>query len=115
MTFRKISLTFLMIALGVSCAHAKKTPKYEPTRLLTAEQAALVQKAVDHQGDGYQATPSHSLGSLQSTLDRPGKRNGRCLSHKRQSVLHLSGHATRTTHDPSSSCNPPARSPRHAR
>jgi len=49
MTFRKISLTFLMIALGVSCAHAKKTPKYEPTRLLTAEQAALVQKAVDRE------------------------------------------------------------------
>jgi hypothetical protein len=49
MTFRKMSLTFLMIAIGVSCAHAKKTPKYEPTRQLTAEQAALVQKAVDRE------------------------------------------------------------------
>jgi len=49
MTFRKISLTFLMIAIAVSCAHAKKTPKYEQTRQLTAEQAALVQKAVDRE------------------------------------------------------------------
>jgi hypothetical protein len=49
MTFRKISLTFLMIAIGVSCAYAKKTPKYEQSRQLTAEQAALVQKAVDRE------------------------------------------------------------------
>jgi hypothetical protein len=49
MTFRKISLTFLMIAIGMSCAYAKKTPKYEQSRQLTAEQAALVQKAVDRE------------------------------------------------------------------
>jgi hypothetical protein len=46
MTFRKIPLTFLMLAMGVSLAHAKKTPKYEQPRQLTAEQAALVEKAV---------------------------------------------------------------------
>lgn len=46
MTFRKIPLTFLMLAVGVSFAHAKKTPKYEQPRQLTAEQAALVEKAV---------------------------------------------------------------------
>ena len=49
MTFRKIPLTFLMIAIGVSCAHAKKTPKYEQPKQLTAEQSALVQKAVDRE------------------------------------------------------------------
>jgi hypothetical protein len=47
MTFRKISLTFLIIILGAACADAKtKEPKYGQTRQLTAEQAALVQKAV---------------------------------------------------------------------
>ncbi len=46
MNLRKILLTFLMITIGVSCASAKKTPKYEQPRQLTAEQAALVQKAV---------------------------------------------------------------------
>src|SRR5208337_2911390 len=47
MTFRKISLTFLIITLGAACAHAKtKEPKYGQARQLTAEQAALVQKAV---------------------------------------------------------------------
>jgi hypothetical protein len=46
MTFRKISLTFLMITLGVACAYAKKEPKYEQAHQLTPEQAALVEKAV---------------------------------------------------------------------
>ncbi|MGC1461638.1 MAG: M48 family metalloprotease [Terracidiphilus sp.] len=46
MTFRKISLTFLMILLSVSCAFAKKQPKYEQARLLTAEQLALVNKSI---------------------------------------------------------------------
>jgi hypothetical protein len=46
MTFRKLSLTFLMITLCVSCAFAKKQPKYEQARLLTAEQAALVNKSI---------------------------------------------------------------------
>jgi hypothetical protein len=49
MSFRKIPLTFLMITIGVSCAYAKKTPKYEQTRQLTAEQAALVEKAVQRE------------------------------------------------------------------
>ena len=47
MTFRKICLTLLTLALGVSSANAKKkTPKFEPGHQLTADQAALVQKAV---------------------------------------------------------------------
>jgi hypothetical protein len=46
MTFRKISLTFLIITLGATCALAKKQPKYEQTHPLTPEQAALVEKAI---------------------------------------------------------------------
>jgi hypothetical protein len=46
MTFRKTSLTFLMITLGAGCAYAKKEPKYEQAHQLTAEQAALVERAV---------------------------------------------------------------------
>jgi len=47
MTFRKISLAFLFFAaLGVSCAYAKKQPKYEQAHQLTPEQAALVEKAI---------------------------------------------------------------------
>jgi hypothetical protein len=49
MTFRKISLTFLILILGVTCAQAKKAPKYGkygPSRQLTPEQAALIEKAV---------------------------------------------------------------------
>src|SRR5271157_392676 len=46
MTFRKISLAFLMISLGVACAYAKKQPKYEQAHQLTPEQAALVERAV---------------------------------------------------------------------
>jgi hypothetical protein len=49
MIFRKIPLTFLIITMGVSCAYAKKTPKYEQPRQLTAEQAALVEKAVQRE------------------------------------------------------------------
>ena len=46
MMFRKISLTFLMITLTVASAYAKKEPKYEQAHQLTAEQAALVEKAI---------------------------------------------------------------------
>jgi hypothetical protein len=46
MTFRKISLTFLLVTLGVACAYAKKEPKYEQAHQLTPEQAALVDKAI---------------------------------------------------------------------
>jgi hypothetical protein len=46
MTLRKFSLTFLVLALTVVCAHAKKQPKFEQARQLTAEQAALVQRAM---------------------------------------------------------------------
>ncbi len=46
MTFRKISLAFLLITLSAACAYAKKQPKYEQAHQLTPEQAALVEKAV---------------------------------------------------------------------
>jgi hypothetical protein len=46
MTFRKISLTFLLITLCVATAYAKKQPKYEQGHQLTPEQAALVQQAI---------------------------------------------------------------------
>ncbi|MGA2754531.1 MAG: M48 family metalloprotease [Terracidiphilus sp.] len=46
MMFRKIPLTFLILTMSVACAHAKKQPKYEQARQLTADQAALVQRAV---------------------------------------------------------------------
>ena len=46
MTFRKIPLTFLILTMGVACAYAKKQPKYEQARQLTADQAALVQRAI---------------------------------------------------------------------
>ena len=42
----KIPFTLLSLLLGVSAAHAKKTPRYEQTHQLTPEQAALVQKAI---------------------------------------------------------------------
>ena len=46
MKFRKISLPFLMITLGISVAYAKKEPKYEKPHQLTPEQSALVEKAI---------------------------------------------------------------------
>ena len=46
MTFRKIPLTFLVLTLGVTCAYAKKQPKYQQAHQLTPEQSALVDKAV---------------------------------------------------------------------
>src|SRR5271165_560820 len=46
MTFRKTSLTFLMITLCAACAYAKKEPKYEQAHQLTPEQAQLVERAM---------------------------------------------------------------------
>ena len=46
MMFRKISLTLLALTLGVTCAYAKKAPKYEQAHQLTPEQNALVEKAI---------------------------------------------------------------------
>jgi hypothetical protein len=47
MTFRKISLTFLILTMSATCSFAaKKQPKYEQARQLTADQNALVQKAI---------------------------------------------------------------------
>ncbi|MDE3186573.1 MAG: hypothetical protein KGM96_03490, partial [Acidobacteriota bacterium] len=50
MTFRKLSITFLILTLGVSCAYAKKkAPQYALANQLTPDQAALVQKAVSQE------------------------------------------------------------------
>src|SRR5580692_7179726 len=46
MMFRKFSLALLILSLGAGCAYAKKQPKFEASRALTPEQAALVQRAV---------------------------------------------------------------------
>jgi hypothetical protein len=46
MTYRKITVALLVLTLGASLAHAKKQPKFEIAHQLTAEQAALVQKAI---------------------------------------------------------------------
>jgi hypothetical protein len=48
MTFRKISLTFLIMAVSLSSAYAKKTneQKYEAVHPLTPEQSALVDRAI---------------------------------------------------------------------
>ncbi|HEX4319290.1 MAG TPA: hypothetical protein VHZ52_00200, partial [Acidobacteriaceae bacterium] len=46
MKFRKISLPFLMLTLGINLAYAKKEPKFEQAHQLTAEQSALVEKAL---------------------------------------------------------------------
>ena len=47
MTFRKIPLTFLILTMGVACAYAKKQPKYEQARQLTADQAQAWLKALN--------------------------------------------------------------------
>jgi len=48
MMFRKIPLALLIFSIGVSCAYAGKgkEPKFQQARQLTAEQAALVQRAI---------------------------------------------------------------------
>src|ERR1700681_4286155 len=46
MTFRKITFTFLIFALSTACVYAKKQPKYEQSHQLTADQSALVLKAI---------------------------------------------------------------------
>ena len=63
MTFRKISLTFLIITLGVTCAYAKKQPKYEQAHQLTPEQAALVEKAIGtRKGADQEHSAAHATG-----------------------------------------------------
>ena len=49
MTFRKFPLAFLVLALCTPFAHAKKQPKYEQAHQLTADQAALVQRAMERE------------------------------------------------------------------
>ena len=46
MKFWKTSLPFLVLVLSLTPAFAKKEPKYEQAHQLTAEQAALVEKAI---------------------------------------------------------------------
>src|SRR5580692_7902497 len=49
MTFRKISLAFLILTVSTTCAFAKKEPKYEAVHPLTPEQSALVDKAISQE------------------------------------------------------------------
>jgi Peptidase family M48 len=46
MTLRKLWMTSLLLCFAVGSAEAKKEARFEPTTPLTAEQSALVQKAV---------------------------------------------------------------------
>lgn len=46
MTFRKIAVALLLLSLGVSCAEAKKQPKYAQAHQLTPDQQALVNRAI---------------------------------------------------------------------
>jgi hypothetical protein len=46
MTFRKIPLSFLVLILCTSAGFARKQPKYAQAHQLTADQAALVQRAI---------------------------------------------------------------------
>lgn len=46
MTFRKISLTFLLVLVSVTCAQAKKRPQYTLAHQLTPEQQTLVSRAI---------------------------------------------------------------------
>jgi hypothetical protein len=46
MMSRKFALTLLTLLLGVSWAHATKTPRFEQAHQLTPDQSALVQKAI---------------------------------------------------------------------
>jgi hypothetical protein len=46
MTFRKIPLSFLVLALCATSAFARKQPRYEQAHQLTADQSALVQRAI---------------------------------------------------------------------
>jgi hypothetical protein len=49
MMFRKIPLTLLTLALGVSWAYAKKVPQYPQAQKLTPEQSALIQKSISQE------------------------------------------------------------------
>lgn len=60
MTFRKIPLTVLVLALCTSPSFARKHPKYEPVHQLTAQQAALVQRAIDREKVLMKSIQEHS-------------------------------------------------------
>ncbi|MGA2168817.1 MAG: hypothetical protein ABSG62_11440 [Terracidiphilus sp.] len=55
MTFRKIALTLLIVSVGAACAYAKKQPAYEPSHPLTADQSALVDKAITREKEVIKA------------------------------------------------------------
>ena len=49
MMFRKMPLTIFLLLLGIGVAEARKQPRYEQSRQLTAEQSALVDRAVSRE------------------------------------------------------------------
>ena len=60
MTFRKIALAFLIVSVGAACAYAKKQPAYEPAHPLTADQSALVDKAITREKEVIKAIRKRS-------------------------------------------------------
>jgi len=62
MTFRKISLPFLIFILGAACAHGKKAPKFEQAHQFTPEQAALVERAIGREGADKEHQAAHAFG-----------------------------------------------------
>ncbi|HTB96514.1 MAG TPA: hypothetical protein VK716_05865 [Terracidiphilus sp.] len=60
MTFRKVYISLLTLALGVTCAYGKKAPKYEQVQPLTPDQAALVEKAVGQEKILIKAIQQHT-------------------------------------------------------
>ena len=60
MTFRKFYISLLMLSLGVTCASAKKAPKYEQVQPLTPDQAALVEKAIGQEKVLIKAIQQHT-------------------------------------------------------
>ena len=60
MTFRKIPISLLILALGAQTALAKKQPKYEQAHQLTAAQQALVQRAIAREKILIQSIQQHT-------------------------------------------------------
>src|SRR5580698_11241428 len=60
MTFRKVYISLLTLALGVTCAYGKKAPKYEQVQPLTPDQAALVEKAIGQEKVLIKAIQQHT-------------------------------------------------------
>ena len=78
MTLRKLWMTSLVLCLTVVAAEAKKQAKFEPATPLTAEQSALVQKAIAREKVTIKAiqkrTPRNSMGCLRYCMPNTSRR-----------------------------------------